>query len=283
MIARSSLAGSWYPEDPDELRSEVRGHLDAAKVAADPAVRALIAPHAGYRYSGGCAGVAYAHVPRGRFRRALLLAPSHRHSFRGAAVHTADGFETPLGTIDVDRDGAASLLRAPGYTADLLPFRDEHSLEIQLPFLQVIDPKLEIVPVLVGAGQDAPVLEVLAEGIRRVADEDTLVVVSSDFTHFGKAFGYLPFPADDPKEVAEKLRRLDDTAIQPILAHDARAFASVVAETTMTVCGRAPIIAFLAARIAKLAATLVSYYTSLDVTGDHEHSVSYASIVFRQV
>ncbi|MGH7803336.1 MAG: AmmeMemoRadiSam system protein B, partial [Candidatus Binatia bacterium] len=97
MSVRSSLAGSWYPADATELRREVRDHLDAARVSADPGVRALIAPHAGYQYSGRCAGAAYAHVPRGRFRRALLLAPSHRHVFRGAAVHPADGFETPLG------------------------------------------------------------------------------------------------------------------------------------------------------------------------------------------
>ena len=151
-------------------------------------------------------------APGPRTRTCRAVASGARSSSRRAiGIRSAARRCTPRtdsrrrsASIDVDRDGAASLLRAPGYTADLLPFRDEHSLEIQLPFLQVIDPKLEIVPVLVGAGQDAPVLEVLAEGIRRVADEDTLVVVSSDFTHFGKAFGYLPFPADDPKEVADE-------------------------------------------------------------------------------
>jgi AmmeMemoRadiSam system protein B len=282
MIARATLAGTWYPAHAHELEREVRGHLDAARTPADPRVRALIAPHAGYQYSGRCAGAAYARVPRDRFRRAIVLAPSHRHAFRGAAVHPADGFETPLGSIAVDRDGVESLLRAPGYFSDPSAYRGEHSLEIHLPFLQAVDARLTVVPVLVGAEQSSAALEVLSEGVRRVADEDTLVVVSSDFTHFGRAFGYLPFPDDNAEHVSEELRRLDHGAIDPILAGDARAFGAVVASTSLTVCGRAPIIVFLAARVGDLAATLVSYYTSLDVTGDFRHSVSYAAIVFRQ-
>ena len=281
MIVGSSLAGTWYPEEPDELRREVRAHLDAASTPADDGLRALIAPHAGYRYSGKCAGEAYARVPQGRFRRVLLLAPSHGHSFLGAAVHPADGFETPLGIVAVDREGAESLLRSPGYSASAAPYREEHSLEIQLPFLQVVDPKLLVVPILIGAGQSPEALQVLADGVRRVADEETLVVVSSDFTHFGRSFGYLPFADGHAEQVAEDLRRLDRRAIDPILAGDARGFATAVAAESMTVCGRAPIIVFLAARFPDLAALLVSYYTSLDVTGDFQHSVSYAAIVFR--
>jgi MEMO1 family protein len=282
MNVRSSLVGSWYPANAAELRQEVQAHLDAAQVSPEPRVRALIAPHAGYQYSGRCAGAAYAHVPRGRFRRVLLLAPSHRHAFRGAVIHPTDGFETPLGVVTVDRDGAESLLRTPGYSANASPYREEHSLEIHLPFLQVVDPDLAVVPVLIGSGQAPAVLEVLADGVRRVADEDTLVIVSSDFTHFGAGFDYLPFPPGDAARVSAQLRLLDHTAIDPILANDVRGFETAVDGAGMTVCGRAPIIVFLAARVGRFEATLASYYTSIDVTGDCEYSVSYASIVFKQ-
>ena len=282
MSVKSALAGSWYPADATELRREVQSHLDAARVSAEARTRALIVPHAGYQYSGRCAGAAYAQVPRGRFRRALLLAPSHRHAFRGAVIHPTDGFETPLGVVRIDREGADSLLRTPGYSANGSPYHEEHSLEIHLPFLQVVDPDLSVVPVLIGSGQAPAVLEVLADGVRRVADEDTLVIVSSDFTHFGAGFDYLPFPPGDAATVSAQLRTLDHTAIDPILSGDARSFAATVDGAGMTVCGRAPIIVFLSARLAKFEATLASYYTSLDVTGDCEYSVSYAAIVFRQ-
>jgi MEMO1 family protein len=279
-IQPSNLAGTWYPADPVELRELVEG-LVAATRAPDPCLRAAIVPHAGYRYSGKAAATVYAKIPRGRWRRALVLAPSHYFAFGGAAVFPGDGFATPLGVARVERAAARALAAAPLFEATARPYAREHSLEIQLPFLQTVDPDLAVVPVLVGAADDASVLDTLARGVREIVDDETLVIVSSDFTHYGGHFDYLPFPPQDAATVARSLRELDRGAIETILGGDADTFARYVAETGITICGRGPISVFLRQRRAPLSGEVESYYTSLDVTGDYEHSVSYAAIAFR--
>jgi hypothetical protein len=278
-IHPSNLAGTWYPADPGELRAQVEGFLGAAR-SGDPELRAMIVPHAGYRYSGKAAGVAYARLSRGRFRRAVVIAPSHHHSFEGAAVFPGTGFETPLGTVSVDRDAVHQLAGAKFFRPAAEPYAREHSLEVQLPFLQTVDPEIRLVPVLIGAGFESETLAGIAAALRSLDDGDTLFVVSSDFTHYGAAFDYLPFPADRCERVSARLRELDFGAIEPVRRGDVERFTSYVEETGITVCGRGPIAAFLYASRGRLEGELVSYYTSLDVTGDCEHSVSYAAIVF---
>ncbi|MBI2963933.1 MAG: AmmeMemoRadiSam system protein B [Deltaproteobacteria bacterium] len=279
-VQPSNLAGTWYPADAEELRRQVETFLGTAR-AADGSLRAILVPHAGYRYSGHAAGAAYARVGRGRWRRALVLAPSHYHSFAGAAVFPGDGFETPLGIVNVDHAATRMLAASPLFTETARPYAREHSLEIQLPFLQVIDPALQLVPVMVGAADDVEDLAALGATVRGLDDGETLFVISSDFTHYGAHFDYLPFPPDGPDAVSERLRRLDFGAIDRIRAGDADGFVRYVRSTGITICGRGPITAFLHERRGWFAADVVSYYTSLDVTGDFEHCVSYAGIVFR--
>jgi AmmeMemoRadiSam system protein B len=279
-IQRSNLAGTWYPADPDELRAEVNRCLGGQR-GEDGELGAMIVPHAGYRYSGPAAGAGFAKLAPGRWRRAVVVAPSHYHAFDGAAVFPGSGFATPLGVVRVDREGTGALMQSPLFAADARPYAREHSLEIELPFLQVVDPALQVVPVLVGSHDDAAQLAALGRALGALDDRETLFVVSSDFTHYGAQFGYLPFPPDGPESVAAELRRLDFGAIEPIRRLDAEGFASYVAATGITVCGRGPITAFLYAANRRLAGELLEYYTSLDVTGDYEHSVSYAAIGFR--
>jgi MEMO1 family protein len=279
-IQTSRLAGSWYPADPDELRMQVEDFLGGAG-RGEPEVRAILVPHAGYRYSGRAAGAAYAKVGRGRWKRALILAPSHYHAFAGAAVFPGEGFETPLGVCRVDLPAVRRLAASPPFARSAEPFRREHSLEIQLPFLQLIEPSIELVPVLLGVADDAPTLAALASGLRSIDDGQTLFVVSSDFTHYGADFGYLPFAPRDAEYVAAELHRLDFGAIDPIRHGEVDGFTDYVRATGITVCGRGPIAAFLDLSAGRLAGELVAYYTSLDVTGDYEHSVSYAALVFR--
>ncbi|MEA2627176.1 MAG: hypothetical protein QOD06_3221 [Candidatus Binatota bacterium] len=277
-VQPSNIAGTWYPGDAESLDCTVRELLaPASPPAGDP--RAIVVPHAGYAYSGRAAGSGYAHVRPGRWRRAVVVAPSHYHAFAGGAVHPGRGFATPLGVVAIDRAAADLLLAHTGFFADAAPYDREHSLEIQLPFLQTVDPELPIVPVLVGA--DVGGAAGLAAGLRALDDGASLFVVSSDFTHYGAAFDYLPFPPSGADEVSRKLRELDLGAIERVCAGDASGFESYVAETGITVCGRAPISAFLHAYGAELRGETVCYYTSLDVTGDFEHSVSYAAIRFR--
>ncbi|MGH7857126.1 MAG: AmmeMemoRadiSam system protein B, partial [Candidatus Binatia bacterium] len=151
------------------------------------------------------------------------------------------------------------------------------SLEIQLPFLQRVVPALAVVPVLVGADEG---LVAIAAGLRDLDDGRTLFIVSSDFTHYGASFEYLPFPATGAEAVSERLRELDFGAIELVCRLDAEGFRSYVFRTGATICGRAAIGAFLYTRPTGLAGTVASYYTSLDVTGDYEHSVSYATVLF---
>jgi AmmeMemoRadiSam system protein B len=279
-VHSSNLAGTWYPVDREELRADVERFLGEER-RPDPALRAILVPHAGYRYCGETTGAAFGRIGRGRFRRAVVVAPSHYHTFNGAAVFPGAGFSTPLGVVSVDREAVKMLTRHERFMMAARPYAGEHSLEIELPFLQVVDPSIEVVPLLVGAPDDSAGLAALAEGLSELDDEDTLFIVSSDFTHYGAQFGYLPFPPDDPHRVSAALRRLDWGAIDRIRVGDADGFERYVRATGITVCGRGPIAAFLRLCAGRQVGEVAAYSTSLDVTGDYEHSVSYASLVFR--
>lgn len=281
-IQPSNLAGSWYPADARELRIEVERCLGEERVL-DRTLRAILVPHAGYRYSGPTAGAAFAKLGRGCWRRAVVVAPSHYRAFVGAAVFPGDGFETPLGIVRVDRDAANKLAEASLFAADVTPYAREHALEIELPFLQIVDPALAVVPVLVGSHDVSDELAILGRGLAMLDDEETLFIISSDLTHYGESFGYLPFPPDGAGVVSAALRRLDFGAIDPIRRGDTAGFAEYVRATGITICGRGPIEAFLSFARGRLDADLAAYQTSLDVTGDFAHSVSYAALLFHPV
>jgi AmmeMemoRadiSam system protein B len=280
-VQHSHLAGRWYPGDAGRLRDQVDAWLQEAKAARASSGRlhAVIVPHAGYQYSGRAAAAAYACVGHAAYRRAVIIAPSHFVAFRGVALLDVDAFGTPLGEIAVDRDAVAAL--AHGHVCRARPdaYRDEHSLEIQLPFLQRALPGVRVVPALLGHLDDEDYAPVAA-AFAALADGDTLFVVSSDFVHYGRRFGYLPFPAENPAQVAAALRPLDMGAIELVCAGDAAGFIEYIEHTGATICGRTPIAVFLTLHRQRTPGTLLSYYTSLDVTGDYEHSVSYASIAF---
>ena len=180
---RPAVAGLFYPAEPGELAAAVRACLRAAAPAAGPPPRALIAPHAGYVYSGEIAGSAYARLAplRGKVRRVVLIGPSHHVPFRGLAVPSADAFATPLGDVPVDRAAVERLLELPQVEERDDAHAREHSLEVQLPFLQEVLGAFALVPLAAG---DASAEEV-AEVLELLFDEPgTLVVVSSDLSHY---------------------------------------------------------------------------------------------------
>ena len=282
-VKHSHLAGTWYSGDAAQLREQIDGWLQEATVSGAGAGRmgAVIVPHAGYRYSGRAAAAAYACARGGAaaYRRAVVVAPSHAAAFRGVALLDVDAFGTPLGEIAVDREAVAALARAPLCAVRPSAYRDEHALEIQLPFLQRALLGVCVVPVLVGE-VDAAEAATVAATLEALADGATLFVVSSDFVHYGARFAYLPFSATGPVQVAAALRTLDMGAIERICAGDAAGFTAYVEATGATICGRLPITVFLTLHRRRTRGILLRYYTSLDVTGDYEHSVSYASIGF---
>jgi AmmeMemoRadiSam system protein B len=178
-----AVAGLFYPDDPYELRAVVRGYLDAAAEPKDGRPKVLIVPHAGFVYSGPVAASAYRCLaaPGPRVERVVLAGPSHRVPVPGIAVPQVSSFQTPLGPVALDRDTIDRLLALPHVYASNLPHRMEHSLEVQLPFLQMTLEDFKLVPLAVGdatPGAVANVLEACWGG------PETLIVISTDLSHY---------------------------------------------------------------------------------------------------
>jgi AmmeMemoRadiSam system protein B len=179
-----AFAGMFYPDKPQELAAAVKAYVaTAAQAVSAPPAKAVIAPHAGYIYSGPVAGTAYASLAaRGdQVERVILLGPSHRVAFAGVATSGAGVFETPIGPVTIDRDVVASLVQA-GLAREFEPAHEnEHSLEVQLPFLKQLFPAARVVPLLAGDDDWHA-----AEGILATlwGGDETVIVVSSDLSHY---------------------------------------------------------------------------------------------------
>jgi AmmeMemoRadiSam system protein B/AmmeMemoRadiSam system protein A len=184
-IKRSAVAGSWYTNDPAELRTEIGQYLENAKLASiNGDILALISPHAGYIYSGFTAANSYKQVMGNKYDAVILIAPSHREMFHGVSVYDGDGYETPLGIVPIEKSIAAAIVK----NNDKIRFsmdghHEEHSLEIQLPFLQVAIPDLKIVPIVFWDHSWSN-CQLLAEAITKaVKAKKVLFVASSDLYH----------------------------------------------------------------------------------------------------
>lgn len=203
-IRPPAVAGLFYPDPPEELRDAVSAYLSQAPATSSAPPKALIVPHAGYIYSGGIAAAAYSQIAHrhGRIRRVVLIGPSHRVYLQGMAVPTAEAFQTPLGVVPIDRELKARVLElSPVIEADA-PHANEHCLEVQLPFLQVVLEDFTLLPVALGTVTPAAVANLLAEVW---GGNETLVLVSSDLSH------YLPY---------EAARQRDAVTIDAILRYD---------------------------------------------------------------
>jgi len=176
-----AVAGTFYPAEPDALRAMVGEYLAAARFPGAAPI-ALIVPHAGYEYSAVVAAAAYGRVAAcgAAFRRVVLVGPAHRAPVRGLATSSARAFATPLGLVPVDHPAVTSILSLPRVAVDDAAHAPEHSLEVQLPFLQTALADFNLVPLLVGDATPREVLEVL-EALRD--GPETLVVVSTDLSH----------------------------------------------------------------------------------------------------
>jgi AmmeMemoRadiSam system protein B len=182
-IRHPNVAGMFYPAEARDLEDSVRTYLTLAKTDHTPTPKALVAPHAGYIYSGPVAGTAYAQLMEhgAGISRVLLLGPSHRIPFSGLAYSEANEFLTPLGAVAVDRTAYAELEDLPQVQAFEAPFEGEHCLEVQLPFLQLVLERFKIVPFLVGDASTDEVAEVIG---RLWGGDETLIVISSDLSHY---------------------------------------------------------------------------------------------------
>jgi MEMO1 family protein len=256
-VQRASVAGMFYPGEPDKLARMVETMLADTRPEGPPPA-AIIAPHAGYVYSGPIAASAYARLAplRDTVTRVILIGPAHRLAFHGIAAPAADSFETPLGAVPLDRAGVARLLALPHVHEIDAAFVGEHCLEVHLPFLQTVLGDFELVPLIAGnagAKDVADVLELLWTG------PDTLPVVSSDLSH------YLDY---------ETARRRD--------AATARAIEALAGERLDydDACGRTPIAGLLrVARERGLSARTVDLRNSGDTAGPRGEVVGYGAWV----
>ncbi|MBQ9338545.1 MAG: AmmeMemoRadiSam system protein B [Lentisphaeria bacterium] len=276
-VIESAFAGSWYTADPAHLRSQIKNWCAAAekkeeKVPAAPI--AVIAPHAGYEYSGPTAACAYRTLAGKKFDRVIVLGPSHRvYLPNEICLPEADGFRTPLGSVPTDRAALRELARLPFVRVNDRVHAGEHSVQLQFPFLQtMLDGNFQVIPVITGQLDDETVRKT-ASALSAYLTPKTLVVISSDFTHYGRDFDYVPFK----ENIAENLRKLDLGAFELIRPGNAVKFARYIRETGATICGEGPIRILLEMLPAKAETVLLRYANSADGNGDYSHCVSYAA------
>ncbi|MBN2797536.1 MAG: AmmeMemoRadiSam system protein B [Deltaproteobacteria bacterium] len=267
-----AVAGSWYSADPTVLGPEIDRYL--AGPAPDCAERplALVVPHAGYRYSGAVAGEAFRQVRGCTVRRVWVLAPAHRVRLDGAGLYPVRAFRTPLGDLPLDLRAQEALIASGEFKLLSRGDGGEHSLEIELPLLQRALGAFELVPILVGNLDPARARRV-ADVLRPLLGPDDLVVVSTDFTHYGERFGYTPFPAD--AALPQALDALDHQVWEQVVARDPEGLHEVVTRTGATVCGRNALKVLAALLPAGARVSRLRYTTSGAMTGDWANSVSY--------
>jgi AmmeMemoRadiSam system protein B len=257
-VRNPAVAGLFYPGDPRELHAVMADYLRSAR--ADSGVpKAIIAPHAGYVYSGPIAASAYALLKpaRGRISRVVLLGPAHRVGFHGLALPTAEYFMTPLGCITVDQEAVKKISRLPQVCVMDAAHAQEHSLEVHLPFLQEVLGEFNLVPLVVGDAEPeevGEVLDVLWGG------PETLIVISSDLSHY------------HDYKTAQKLDRATSQAIEQLRLEDIQYDHA---------CGRNPVNGLLyVARRLGLKAKTVDLRNSGDTAGTYDRVVGYGAYVF---
>ncbi|MDD5175622.1 MAG: AmmeMemoRadiSam system protein B [Sterolibacterium sp.] len=254
-IRSPAVAGMFYPGSLSSLANEVNNFLAGAGIGLVTAPKALIVPHAGYVYSGAVAASAYACVASARdsIRRVVLLGPTHRVAVRGLALPMSAAFATPLGQVPLDTEAMAGLLNLPQVQQSDAAHALEHSLEVQLPFLQTVLKEFKLIPLAVGMASDVEVAEVLD---LVWGGTETLIVISSDLSHY------------HPYADAQRLDR--ETARQIVALHQLASHEQA--------CGATPVNGLLlCARQRGLKAQLLDLRNSGDTAGDRSRVVGYGA------
>jgi len=185
-LRKAQLAGSWYPKDPEALSRLIDYFLKNVPASILPSgnIMAIIAPHAGYVFSGQVAAYAYKSIQNKHYESVVILAPSHQFGFEGCSIYPNGGYETPFGIAQVDAFLAAEISRVTGFGYIAQAHQAEHSVEIQVPFVQRVLPQAKIVPIVMGIPKRATITR-LAEGLKKVtAGKKILVIASTDLSHF---------------------------------------------------------------------------------------------------
>jgi AmmeMemoRadiSam system protein A/AmmeMemoRadiSam system protein B len=262
------------------LRHEIERRLEAREVTPrEPAIIAMIGPHAGLRFSGSVAAVGYATLAHESVSRVFLLGPSHYGDFAGIALPAPDikSYATPLGELAIDREAVKALRGQPGFGGPAAAHGPEHSLEMHAIFLAAVHPEALLVPLVVGNVGDAAEVRSVASRLRPLLRSGDVVIASSDFTHYGPNYGYQPFRDGVPRHLDELLR----AASIPLFRRDLEGFDGHLRRTGDTICGRQPVRLLLALLPPDAAARRLAADTSGRMTGDFTNSVSYLAMVYR--
>jgi AmmeMemoRadiSam system protein B len=268
MLRLPAVAGRFYPQETQELERQVASFC-ADSHAAESRRRAIacMVPHAGYRFSGHVAGAVYSRLELPR--KFVLLGPRHHPHGKPRAILSDGEWETPLGRAEIDTELARELMEAcPALAEDEVAHRDEHAIEVQLPFLQCLAGSFRFVPIALGP-LDFAELESLGRAIAGVVArqaEPVLLIASSDMNHY---------------ESDEVTRRKDSLALERLLALDPRGLYDVVRNASITMCGVGPAVSVLAAArlLGATRAELIRYATSGDISGDRREVVGYAGVI----
>lgn len=260
----------WYPKDPGKLRSSIEDFLAQAQVSpVKGGIVGIVVPHAGHIYSGHVAAYAYRLIRGMDFKRVILIGPSHHIPFPGVSVNQQSGYKTPLGVVPVDQIFARKLLEADTMIKWVPEAHAvEHSLEIQIPFLQVVLKNFQIVPILMGQ-QDYDTCTHLAKALSKaMADErKTLLLASTDLSHF---------------HTDQQARVLDHKFIEQMKEFDPVGLFQSLLSGSCEACGGGPVVAAMLASRQRGATRCVvlNYANSGDVTGDRSQVVGYVSALF---
>lgn len=284
-VRRAAVAGSWYPSDRQQLTKNLDAYLaQAPDVKVEGGPIALISPHAGYSFSGKAAAAGYKLLRGRKIDRVVILGVAHRAPVQGASIADVTHYETPLGLIPVDQAAVLRLRKIGTVKTVAAAHAQEHSLEMQLPLLQRVLGRFQLVPLLLGRMTEQD-YTALAAALAEVVDARTLVVASSDFTHRGPNYSYeLPGrkPGWSDDKIKAELRKLDQGSVDRILKLDRKGLLAYKRETGTTVCGIAPVAVLieLLSRFKGVKAQVLDHYTSGDVMGNWANTVTYVSLAF---
>jgi len=268
VIITPVVAGKFYAAEKETLRTQIGNFLRSANPnPIEGHIFGIAAPHAGYQFSGPVAAYAFKLLEGKSYSTVVVMAPSHRAPVGGVAVSTADFYETPLGRIPIAKDLAYKLIAANSFVKDdPRPYQVEHSLEVELPFLQTVLKDFRLLPIIVGTG-DPSMLKEFAKSLNELlAGDDVLFVASTDLSH------YHPY-----KEAVAK----DDKTLRLIEKMDVNGFAAAVAKDDVELCGSSPVLILM--EIAKLRGgrpRLIHYANSGDTMGDKSSVVGYGAVAF---
>ena len=264
-IRQPVVAGLFYPSDADILRADIQNLISAVEVKSIPSnIFGIVSPHAGYIYSGATAAYGFNLLRGKNYNKVIIISPSHREYFPGVSIFSGDAYKTPLGTVEVDKEFSKRLIDgSKTIFFGMEGHRQEHSIEVQIPFLQTVLTNFKIIPIVMG-DQSKVYVDDLADQIAKTVDDETVIIASSDLSHFYSK---------------KKAFELDTVVAKHISDFDYDNFQYDLDKRKCEACGGGPIVVLMkaAAKLHKNNSIILNRSDSGDVIGDHSEVVGYIS------